>query len=279
MCARRKTRVATPTRSQVRSAGSELGVAFFVALASVLSGCGSKEPLVLGSVDFVLERHDDFDSIDPSYWELATHTFDDNLAWFTEANATIEDGYLTLSVTKEQTPAAPEAGETPKPYAAAELRTRTSFLYGRYRTRARLTSGTGVISAFWGFYDRYASMGEQIDNQIVIEGTHAPEPLLRNTLVVPDLAPEPELSALSSDPADGYHIIGYDWTPSEVRFYYDDVVQSVITGEAAAALTQYQRLVLSAYPSKAGWVGAFDDSVLPVTASFDWVEIYSYPAP
>lgn len=250
----------------------------FVALASALTGCGSKEDLILGSNDFVLSRRDEFDELDLSYWELATHSFGDNLAWFTAENAVARDGMLLLSVTKTPTPAMPEPDEVPKPYAAAELRTKVPFLYGRFRARARMAPGAAMINAFWGFYDRYA-MGGAIDNQIVTECVSAPAPQLRYNVVVPADAPDTETVELAFDPAESFHVIGYDWTPSEVRFYLDGALTLTVAGNAVAALTEYQRLVLSAYPSRAGWLGAFDEAVLPVAAAYDWVEIYEYTGP
>lgn len=232
----------------------------------------------MGSNEFVLTRRDDFDEIDFSYWELATHTFDDNLAWFTEDNAIAQDGFLWLGVTKAQTPAVPAAGEVPKPFAAAELRTKQNFFYGRFRARVQMAPGVGVINAFWGFYDRYAA-DDDVDNQIVTEGVSTPAHELRFNLVAPVAGPEPETSELPFDPADSFHVVGYDWTPNEVRFYVDGVLSTAVSGDEVAALTEYQRLVLSAYPSRAGWVGAFDEAVLPVAAAYDWVEIYEYAGP
>ncbi len=249
------------------------------ALVSHLSGCGSSEDLILGSNDFVLQRRDDFDTIDPEYWELASHTFDPNLAWFSPLNAKAEGGLLLLSITQEQTPAMPSADEMPKPYAAAELRTRISFLYGRFRTRARLAPGVGIVSAFWGFYDRYSLSRNEGDNQIVTEGAHIPEPVLRYAISVPAGAPEPSQVNPGFDLSSGFHELGFDWTPTEVRFYLDGQVQSTVTGDAATTLRQYERLVLSAYPTSAKWTGEFDPGVLPVVAAFDWVEIYSLGVP
>ena len=242
-------------------------------LASALAGCGSDHDLILGRNEFVLARRDDFDKLDDTYWELATHTFDDNLAWFTRDNAIVQDSMLWLGVTKEQTPAVPEAGQTPKPYAAAELRTKQNFFYGRFRARVQMAPGVGVINAFWGFYDRYAAE-DDVDNQIVTEGVSTPEHQLRFSVVAPVAGAAPQTSDLPFDPADSFHVVGYDWTPNEIRFYVDGALHSAVSGDEVAALTEYQRLVLSAYPSQAGWVGDFDEAVLPVAAAYDWVEIY-----
>jgi beta-glucanase (GH16 family) len=276
-----KTKMAprvTPTHSGHGRAGNEIGgVLLLAAFASALPGCGSNEDLVLGSNDFVLERRDDFDEIDFEYWELASHTFDPNLAWFSPANAKAEGGQLVLSITQEATPAMPAADQMPKPYAAAELRTRVSFLYGRFRARARLAPGVGIVSAFWGFYDRYdMGSGDPIDNQIVTEGANTPDHTLRYAISVPTGAPQPTEVVPGFDLSSEFHELGFDWTPDEVRFYLDGELQSAVSGDAATGLRQYERLVLSAYPTSAAWTGAFDPTVLPVTAAFDWVEIYSY---
>lgn len=246
-------------------------------LTSALWSCGSRQDLIIGSDEFRLERRDEFDALDLSYWELATHTFDPNLAWFNPDNAKVEDGHLVLSITADAA-----ASEPTKAYSAAEVRTRVPFLYGRFRTRARLARGTGVISAFWGFYDRYSNdTGEQIDNQIVIESAiaqGASDQQLRFTVDVPSDAPES--ATQTGFDADEFHELGYDWTPTEVRFFVDGQEQSRVSGDAAAQLTQYERLILSAYPTGAGWVSPFDPEQLPLTADFDWVEVYSYaPGP
>jgi beta-glucanase (GH16 family) len=278
--------VRLPTRCPARGAGNQAGALVLLSFASALSGCGSREDLIIGSDDFTLQRRDDFDEpeLDFDYWELATHTFDANLAWFTRANAKTDHGLLVLSVTADPAPATPTPNETPKPYSAAELRTRSLFLYGRFRASARLAPGRGIVSAFWGFYDRYAAMnGVQLDNQIVMESgipRTAPEPVLRYAVNVPEAATtQPAAQAAGFDPASAFHTIGYDWTPTEVRFYVDGQTRLVISGAAANGLTQYERLVLSAYPSQADWLSAFDAKQLPVSAEFDWVEIYAYNGP
>jgi beta-glucanase (GH16 family) len=278
MRARRKSRDTTPTRSLARGAGHEVGVVFFVLLASALAGCGSKSDLVIGKDEFTLLRRDEFDTLDLDYWELATHTFGDNYAWFSPANASIQDGMLVLSVLKENTPVVPDPVGGQKPFSAAELRTKQAFLHGRFRARARLAPGVGIISSFFGFYDRYAmGTGVTADNQIVIECANTPEHRIHYAVVSADPAASPStMKQTDFDPTEGFHVFGFDWTPEEVRFYVDDESPLIVQGASPEGLTQKQRLLMSAYPSAAPWVGAFNEAALPVVAAYDWVELYSY---
>jgi beta-glucanase (GH16 family) len=271
-----------PTRLLKCGARRGSGPLVWLFLAAASLGCGSKEDLVLGRRDFALLRHDDFDTLDLDYWELATHTFGDNRAWFTPNNAKVEGGRLVLSITEEVATTIP-AGEPTKAYSAAEVRTRAPFLYGRFRARARFAPGTGIVSAFWGFYDRYAmSSGPQFDNQIVTESgipSDDSAPVFRYGVTVPTAGAPPTPEPAGYDPAAAFHVIGYDWTPTQVSFYADGQIRFVVSGAAAEELTQYQRLIMSAYPSQATWLAAFDPKQLPVTAEFDWVEIYAYEGP
>lgn len=274
-----------PSARWPRGAGSAGRVVLALSLASTLFGCGSQQDLVIGSIDFSVVRRDDFDgdALDGDYWELATHTFGDNLAWFSPENAKVEGGRLVLSITNDSAPASPMPNETPKPYSAAEVRTRVPFLYGRFRTRARFASGNGVVSAFWGFYDHYSmSSGSTVENQIVIESgiaSRSSEPELRYAFDVPVDKPEPRSYFPGFDPSADFHEVGFDWTPSEVTFFVDGRAELAVSGQTAEQLREYQRLLLSAYPSGAGWVTPFESSQLPITAEFDWVEISEYKGP
>lgn len=254
-------------------------------LAAALPGCGSAEDLVIGSVDFTVVHRDDFDGerLDGDYWEVATHTFTPNLAWFSPNNAKVEGGRLVLSVTDVPAPAEPTADEVPKPYSAAEVRSRVPFLYGRFRARARFAAAPGVVSAFWGFYDHYSmSSGSSVENQIVMEGGVTPSGAgyeVRYSVNVPVDALEPETHPPGFDPSAAFHEVGFDWTPTAVTFVLDGKTELVVSADRAEQLREYQRLVLSAYPSGASWLNPFDAATLPVTAEFDWVEISEYRGP
>lgn len=241
--------------------------------------------MVIGTVDFSLVHRDDFDGteLNGDYWEVATHSFDRNLAWFSKDNARVENGRLVLSITDVPAPAVPAANESQKPYSAAEVRTRVPFLYGRFRARARFASGPGTISAFWGFYDHYSmSSGSSLENQIVIEsGISKAEStyVSQYAIAVPFEPPETKALLPDFDPSADFHEVGFDWSPDAVTFFLDGRAEYVVTGEQATQLREYERLVVSTYPSNAPWLAAFDPKQLPVTAEFDWIEISEYRGP
>lgn len=268
-----------------RGAGSPHRVALVFSVVTALCGCGSQEDLVIGSIDFSLLRRDDFngDRLDSDYWEVASHSFADNLAWFSPDNAKVQGGRLILSITDVPAPAVPMPNESPKPYSAAEVRTRVPFLYGRFRARARFAPGAGVVSAIFGFYDHYSmSSGSMLENQIVIESglaEESPSHELRFVINVPVNGVEPQKLPVGFDPSADFHELGFDWTPTEVSFFVDGKSELTLEGEQAAQLREYERFVMSAYPSRAGWLDDFEPSQLPVMAEFDWVEISEYKGP
>src|SRR5215831_12289729 len=52
-----------------------------------------------GADPFVLSWQDDFDTLDPSAWQLQTFTFGGNLAQFSTENASVANGVLTMKLT------------------------------------------------------------------------------------------------------------------------------------------------------------------------------------
>jgi hypothetical protein len=62
---------------------------------------------------FVIVWRDDFNGLDPGRWEVAEHTFEENYADFSTANAVTEGGFLKLGVRVKP------AGSPGKPYTAA----------------------------------------------------------------------------------------------------------------------------------------------------------------
>ncbi len=250
--------------------------------AAMLGACGSATDLSIGSQEVDPFRRlwrDEFDAIEGDRWEISTHSFAENYADFTAENAMAREGMLELRVD------AKAAGFTGKPYAAAELRSRQEFTYGKFLVRARFASGSGVISTFFAFYDFFQrDPASENWNEIVVESAGTNRLVFTYTLqnvTLPDSRERNSSSIdLAFDSTRDFHVYGFDWTPSRLRFFVDGEVR-LTHDEAIAALVRLpKRIEMSAYPStRTELSGDFDPSALPMVAHYDWVEVYEYTGP
>jgi len=224
---------------------------------------------------FVIIWRDDFDTLDPGRWEVAEHTFEENYADFSTANAVTQGGFLKLGVRVKP------AGSTGKPYSAAEVRTWATFSCGKFLVRSRVAPGFGVASTFFGFHDFFQNSASQDWNEIVIESS-APSRIdyvytRENPSLPGGKERVPWSEAVPFDATADYHVYGFEWTPTEVRYLVDGVVARSLSADIAADLIRPKRIVMSAYPStRLAPARSFDPAVLPSEAWYDWIEVYRF---
>lgn len=227
---------------------------------------------------FTLIWRDDFQTLDPGRWEAAVHTFEENLGDFSSGNAFVEGGFLKLAVRVKP------SGSADKPYSAAELRTWATFSCGKFVVRARIAAGLGLATTFFGFHDFYLLGGPQNWNDIVLEAS-APSTVdyvytLLNSSLPGSKERVPSRDTVPFDMTAGFHTYGFEWTPTEVRFLVDDVVEQSLAPDVVQRLNRPKRIVMSAYPSTRLVSGrSFDPAVLPSEAQYDWIEVYRYDGP
>ena len=224
---------------------------------------------------FVIVWRDDFDTLDPGRWEVAEHTFEENYADFSAANAVAEGGFLKLAVRSKP------PGSSGKPYSAAEVRTWANSACGKFLVRARIAPGFGVASTFFGFHDFFQNSSTQDWNEIVIESSAPSRIDYVYTRENPSLPGGKDRVALTKtvpfDATAGFHVYGFEWTPTEVRYSVDGAIEHSLATEMAADLNRPKRMVMSAYPStRLAPSRTFDPSVLPTEAWYDWIEVYRY---
>jgi endo-1,3-1,4-beta-glycanase ExoK len=227
---------------------------------------------------FVIVWRDDFDTLDPGRWEVAEHTFEENYADFSTANAMTEGGFLKLGVRVKP------AGSSGKAYTAAEVRTWATFPCGKFLVRSRVAPGFGVASTFFGFHDFFQNASAEDWNEIVIE-SGAPSRI--DYVYTRENAPfpggkerVPTMATLAFDATAGFHVYGFEWTPTEVRYVVDGAIAHSLPMDVAADLIRPKRIVMSAYPStRLAPSRSFDPSVLPSEAWYDWIEVYRFTGP
>ncbi|HMI87021.1 MAG TPA: glycoside hydrolase family 16 protein [Polyangiaceae bacterium] len=225
---------------------------------------------------FVIIWRDDFDTLDPGRWEVAEHTFEENYADFSLANAVADAGFLKLGIRVKPT------GSAGKPYTAAEVRTWATFTCGKFLVRSRVAPAVGVATTFFGFHDFFQDSAAQNWNEIVIESAAPSRIDYVYTRENPSAPAGKERVASTStvpfDAAAGFHVYGFEWTPNEVRYLVDGAVTQSLSADIAARLTRPKRIVMSAYPSTR-LARPFDASGLPSEAWYDWIEVYRFTGP
>ena len=86
----------------------------------------------------------------------------------------------------------------------------------------------------------------------------------------------PQRVALGFDPSADYHVYTIEWTPAGARFLVDEVVRHTWSTRAdLLGLAQNTLLTIWA-SSTASWAGPVNSATGQASASYDWVELYSF---
>jgi len=246
---------------------------------------GTAGPGSVASGQFSLLYRDDFELLDSSRWQLMTHSWDSNLALFSDQTVTIEDGQLVISLLR-----APEgtvdSSNKPKPYLGAEVRSFATLTYGRVRARMKFAQGSAVVSSLVSIYTPWpADDWNELDIECL---GSAPAKLQLNTMVytgapttppvTTSVAPtqEPFKPTLDFDPTADFHIYEMEWTPVSARFSVDDRLLYTWT-KHIDRLKLPQNVLLTIWASSsAGWAGPVGEDTALAQARYDWVELYTY---
>lgn len=175
-----------------------------------------------------------------------------------------------------------------KDYSGAELYSNEEWMYGKYEARMYMGAISGTVSSMF----LYANGSEQTDGRPWVEvdievlGKN-PGSFQSNIITGRAGAKNTSEKHHSVSPAAnaGFHTYGIEWTPDYVRWTLDGKEvrkavkgqQSVNGQDQVAALTKAQGIRFNLWSSESvDWVGAWDDSKLPVFQFINWVKRYEY---
>lgn len=159
-------------------------------------------------------------------------------------------------------------------YWGGEYRTLEGFVYGRFEASCKPPRGNGVLASFFTYHDfTAASAWNEIDYEILGRYTDdvqvtsiGPGQKWRNSHQVVDFIPQ-----------DGFHTYAFEWTPDYIAWFIDD---REIYRQDQFHISQFvfpQQIMMNLWSSEtSGWVGAWDDRILPLFAWYDWVSYASY---
>ncbi len=168
-----------------------------------------------------------------------------------------------------------------KAYKGAEVYLNESYLYGRYEMRMRVANASGVLSTFFTYKDGSQIAGtfwEEID--IEIFGKNNATQWQSNIIYGTGPTHTEEVHTESTSLAEDYHTYVLEWTPDYVAWFVDGVEKRRITATSTvSSLTSPQSPRFNIWASESvPWVGAWDDSVLPVYQFINYIDYKAYNA-
>ncbi len=161
-----------------------------------------------------------------------------------------------------------------KDYKGAELRTTQSYLYGRFEVRYKSTAGSGQTSTFFLYNNNYPNTPwNEIDIEILGRYT---DDVQFNT-ITPGIVNHVRHQFVDFNPQLDFHNYAIEWTPEYVAWYIDSVEVYRQTGEHIASLKHPQKIMMNIWnPVYEGWVGIWNEKILPKFAYYDFVSYSSY---
>jgi beta-glucanase (GH16 family) len=173
-----------------------------------------------------------------------------------------------------------------KPYSGAELYSNNTFMYGRYEARMYMAAGNGLVSSMFLYYnDSWIGKGEpwvEIDIEVLGKSPNTFQSNIISGTAESQITSEKHHN-LSQPANTTYHTFAMEWTPNYVAWFVDDVevrraaVGSTDEKNQVPNLSKEQSLRFNLWSSTdPGWVGVWDENILPVHQFINWVKVYSY---
>lgn len=161
-----------------------------------------------------------------------------------------------------------------KIYKGAEYRTKEAFTYGRFEVRLKSAYREGVLSTFFTYNDNYPNtVWNEIDIEIL--GRYSDD--IQFNPITPGQINHVSHYQAAFNPAQDYHVYGFEWTPTYVAWFVDSVEVHRQTGAHIQALNLPQKIMMNIWnPVYSNWVGEWNENVLPAFAYYDWVSYSSY---
>ena len=176
-----------------------------------------------------------------------------------------------------------------KDYSGAELYSKETWMYGKFEARMQMAAGSGTVSSMFLYHnDSYLGAPEPwVEIDIEILGKN-PNSFQSN--IITGYGPNENTKIKSEkhhsiNPAsnESFHTYGIEWTPDYVAWILDgQVVRKTVKGQGDNNQVQDlgkkpQGLRFNLWSHEdAGWVGAWNDNILPVYQFINWVKVYEY---
>lgn len=199
----------------------------------------------------------------PESWECAdgwTNGSMFNVTW-RKRNVTFDDGKMQLIINNDITPT------VGIPYAGGEFRSREFYGYGRYEVSMKPIKNDGVVSSFFTY------TGPSDNNpwdEIDIEFLGKDTTIVQFNYFTDSRGNHEYIHELGFDAAEDFHTYAFEWHEDKIVWYVDG--EEVYTATENIPVTE-SKIMMNAWCGKGvdGWLNAFDDTSMPLTAEYEWV--------
>ncbi len=163
-----------------------------------------------------------------------------------------------------------------KDYKGAELRTFSSYLYGRFEVNYKAAGGAGQTSTFFTYHELGSGgIGDWNELDIEMLGRYADD--IQFNAITPGQVNHVHHQWLPFDPTADFHTYAIEWTPEYVAWFVDGGEVYRQTGAHVATLNKAQKIMMNIWPpAYSSWAGVLDARRLPFRADYDWVSYASY---
>ena len=177
-------------------------------------------------------------------------------------------------------------GAWAKDFTGGELYTLEEFQYGKFEARMKMAAASGTVSSMFLYQDgsEIADGRPWVEVDIEILGKN-PGSFQSNIITGKAGAQVTSEKHHAVSPAadQAFHTYAIEWTPDYVRWTVDGVEvrkteKNVNDNNSQVAnLTGTQGLRFNLWSSESqSWVGAFDESKIPLFQFINWVKVYRY---
>lgn len=199
----------------------------------------------------------------PDGWECADGWCNGsmfNVTW-RRKNVTFNDGKMQLIIDNDTTP------KDGVPYSGGEFRSREFYGYGRYEVSMKAIKNDGVVSSFFTYTGPSDNNPwDEIDVEILGKDTTK----VQFNYFTDSAGNHEYMHDLGFDAAEDFHTYAFEWYEDRIVWYVDGT--EVHRATENIPVTE-SKIMMNAWCGKGvdGWLNAFDDTNLPLTAEYEWI--------
>lgn len=199
----------------------------------------------------------------PKGWECAdgwTNGNMFNVNW-RRSNITFNNGVMQLTISEDV------ASKNNIPYAGGEFRSRSFYGYGRYEVSMKAIKNDGVVSSFFTYTGPSDNNPwDEIDVEILGKDTTK----VQFNYFTNGRGNHEYMHNLGFDAAEDFHTYAFEWHKDKIIWFVDGV--EVHSANVNIPVTK-GKIMMNVWCGKGvnGWLKAFDDSNLPLTAEYQWI--------